>query len=109
VDNSPLAFFFVFVTNIENYKFNFFYNKMSDEDNVKDEDELGENTFSSLDFESDEVEDVDPAVLAVVDPLALDAELPGAIIEDPLDMENEDVDDADDLDDGFSEFNDYEE
>jgi hypothetical protein len=82
---------------------------MSDEDNTKDEDELGENTFSSLDFESEEVEDVDPALLAIVDPLALETETIGAIIEDPLDMENGDVDDADDLDDGFSEFNDYEE
>jgi hypothetical protein len=82
---------------------------MSDEDNVKDEDELGENTFGSLDFESDEVEDVDQAVLAVVDPLALEADVIGAIVEDPLDMENEDIDDADDLDDGFSDFNDYEE
>ncbi len=82
---------------------------MSDEDNVKDEDELGENTFSSLDFESDETEDVDPAVLAVVDPLALETDVAGVIVEDPLDMDNEDSDDADDLDDGFSEFNDYEE
>ncbi len=83
---------------------------MSDDDNVRDEDELGENTFSSLDFEAEDVDDVDPAVLGAVDPLALDADVVGAIIEDPLDMENEDIDDdADDLDDGFSEFNDYEE
>lgn len=84
---------------------------MSDEDNIKDEDELGENTFGSLDFESDDVEeDVDPAVLAVVDPLALEADTLGVIVEDPLDMNNEDSDDdADDLDDGFSDFNDYEE
>ena len=82
---------------------------MSDEDSVKDEDELGENTFSSLDFEAEDEEDVDPAVLAVVDPLALETEVVGVIVEDPLDMENEDIDDADELDDGFSEFNDYEE
>ncbi len=62
-----------------------------------------------MDFEAEDIEDVDPAVLGVVDPLALDADVVGTIAEDPLDMENEDVDDADDLDDGFSEFNDYEE
>lgn len=82
---------------------------MSDDDQVKDEDELGENTFGSLDFESEDLEDVDPVVLEAVDPLALDAEVVGSIVEDPLDMNNEDSDDADDLDDGFSEFNDYEE
>jgi len=82
---------------------------MSDEDNIKDEEELGENTFSSLDFETESEDDVEPAVLAEVDPLALETEVVGVIVEDPLDMENEEVDDADDLDDGFSDFNDYEE
>jgi hypothetical protein len=107
VDISPLAIFFVFVTNIENYKYNFFIT-MSDEDNVKDEDELGENTFTSLDFEADH-EDIDPAILVVDDGLGIGADIVGPILEDPLEVEDVEADDDDGIDDGFSEFNDYEE
>ena len=81
---------------------------MSDDDNVRDEDELGENTFDASDFE-EELEELDPVVAGIEDPLLADPILGAVIEEDPLDMDNEDVDDADEIDDGFSDFNDYEE
>ncbi len=79
---------------------------MSDDDNVRDEDELGENTFGSLDFESDIEDDVEGSADA------LDADIEDPLLADPLEDEglaDEEDEDEDDIDDGFSEFNDYEE
>ena len=81
---------------------------MSEDETIRDEDELGENTFGSLDFEAD-LEDVDLPIDGVEGVIGLETDVVAPLIEDPLDMDNEDSDDADDLDDGFSEFNDYEE
>jgi len=77
---------------------------MSDDDTVRDEDELGENTFSSLDFEAD-LEDIDPEA-DIVDGIAV--AIVGPVLEEPLEIDDAEEED-DGIDDGFSEFNDYEE
>ena len=79
---------------------------MRDDDEVKtDEDELGENTFGASDLLE---EDLDPDALveddaAVVDPLAATDDA------DVVTPAGDDEEDGGEVDDGFSEFNDYEE
>ena len=75
---------------------------MSD-DNVRDEDELGENTFDASDFGAEVEEDLTDDEL---DDILGDGEVDDTLEEEELD---EDEEDEDDIDDGFSEFNDYEE
>lgn len=77
---------------------------MSD-DNVRDEDELGENTFDASDFGAEVEEDLTDDEL---DEILGDGET-DPLVEEEVEEEGDDEDDADDIDDGFSEFNNYEE
>ena len=72
-------------------------------DELSDEDELGENTFSSSDFDALLEEDDE----LPIEDLEVDALEKDPLIEDESASEEED--NEDDIDDGFSEFNDYEE
>ena len=71
------------------------------DDDLRDEDELKENSFEEAGL-IEEDEDLPDDVLGVEDPLIKEIEAPES--EDL--SEDEDEDDADDLDDGYSDFND---